>query len=226
MKGPMPKDAAIRDFNSKKHDKTVKGDYTELEIKYDEGDDKPKDDGKPKKPLKTGTSKLDPSVQGLMNLIFDTNIMNTTMKEIGYDAKKMPLGKLGDSTIKEAYKVLSGLSTAIKQKKHDDIKSLSSQFYSLIPHDFGFQKMINFILDTEEKVKQKLDMLAAISDMKITTKLLENQNTDEDVIDQNYKKLGCDIQAVDKNVRLVVKFSQKSTSCWRTICTTPRKAGR
>jgi len=54
-----------------------------------------------------------------MNLIFDTNIMNTTMKEIGYDAKKMPLGKLGDSTIKEAYKVLSSLSTAIKQKKHD-----------------------------------------------------------------------------------------------------------
>jgi len=122
--------------------------------------------------LKTGTSKLDPQVQALMNLIFDTNIMNTTMKEIGYDAKKMPLGKLGDSTIKEAYKVLSNLSTAIKQKKHDEVKSLSSQFYSLIPHDFGFQKMINFILDTEEKVKQKLDMLAAISDMKITTKLL------------------------------------------------------
>jgi poly [ADP-ribose] polymerase len=68
--------------------------------------------------------------------------------------------------------VLSSLATAIKTKKHEDIKSLSSQFYSLIPHDFGFQKMINFILDTEEKVKQKLDMLAAISDMKITTKLL------------------------------------------------------
>jgi len=25
------------------------------------------------------------------------------MKEIGYDARKMPLGKLGDSTINEAY---------------------------------------------------------------------------------------------------------------------------
>lgn len=126
--------------------------------------------------------------------------MNNTMKEIGYDAKKMPLGKLGDTTIKEAYKVLSNLSTAVKQKKHDDIKSLSSQFYSLIPHDFGFQKMINFILDDDEKVKKKLDMLAAISDMKITTKLLENSNVDEDIIDQNYKKLGCEIQALEKNV--------------------------
>lgn len=31
------------------------------------------------------------------------------MKEIGYDPKKMPLGKLGDNTIKKAYEVLSEL---------------------------------------------------------------------------------------------------------------------
>jgi poly [ADP-ribose] polymerase len=102
MKGPMPKDTAIRDYNEKHRDKTVKGGYIEIEIKYDDGDGdaKPNDDSKPKKAPKTGTSKLDASVQALINLIFDTNIMNTTMKEIGYDAKKMPLGKLGDSTMK------------------------------------------------------------------------------------------------------------------------------
>ena len=38
------------------------------------------------------------------------------MKEIGYDAKKMPLGRLGDTTIKEAYGVLNQLSQAIKKK--------------------------------------------------------------------------------------------------------------
>ena len=42
--------------------------------------------------------------------------MNNTMKEIGYDAKKMPLGRLGDTTIKEAYGVLNQLSQAIKKK--------------------------------------------------------------------------------------------------------------
>lgn len=35
-----------------------------------------------------------------MDLIFDTNLIDKTMKEIGYDAKKMPLGKLGETTIK------------------------------------------------------------------------------------------------------------------------------
>ena len=43
---------------------------------------------------------MDQGLQNLIKLIFDVNIMNNTMKEIGYDAKKMPLGKLGESTIK------------------------------------------------------------------------------------------------------------------------------
>jgi len=40
-------------------------------------------------------SKMDVGLQKLINLIFDINILNNTMKEIGYDAKRMPLGKLG-----------------------------------------------------------------------------------------------------------------------------------
>jgi len=43
---------------------------------------------------------MDQGLQDLIKLIFDVNIMNNTMKEIGYDAKKMPLGRLGESTIK------------------------------------------------------------------------------------------------------------------------------
>lgn len=96
---------------------------------------------------------MDAGLQKLINLIFDVNIMNNTMKEIGYDAKKMPLGRLGDSTIKEAYGVLNQLSQAIKNKDRNLMSSLSGDFYSLIPHDFGFQKMSNFILDNDEKVK-------------------------------------------------------------------------
>lgn len=39
------------------------------------------------------------------------------MKEIGYDPKKMPLGKLGENTIKQGYEVLNKLLSAVKQKK-------------------------------------------------------------------------------------------------------------
>jgi poly [ADP-ribose] polymerase 2/3/4 len=121
------------------------------------------------------------------------------MKEIGYDAKRMPLGKLGESTIKEAYGVLSKLSEAVKKKKKDELTKLSSEFYTLIPHDFGFQKMSNFVLDNDEKVKEKIKMLETISDLKITSKLLDQKTDDnESVLDQNYKKLGCSIKTVDQ----------------------------
>ena len=141
---------------------------------------------------------MDAGLQKLINLIFDVNIMNNTMKEIGYDAKKMPLGRLGDSTIKEAYGVLNKLSEAIKKKDRNLMSSLSGDFYSLIPHDFGFSKMSNFILDNDEKVKEKLKMLETISDLKITSKLLDKKTDDnEAILDQNYKKLGCSIKTVD-----------------------------
>lgn len=141
---------------------------------------------------------MDNGLQKLMSLIFDVNIMNNTMKEIGYDAKKMPLGKLGESTIKEAYGVLSKLSDAVKKKDRAEMSKLSGDFYTLIPHDFGFQKMSNFILDNDEKVKEKIKMLETISDLKITSKLLDQKSDDnESVLDQNYKKLGCSIKTID-----------------------------
>ena len=118
MKGPFPKEQALKDYNSKVHDKTVKGDYKEIEIKYDD-DDKKDEAPKPEKKAKKNNieSKIDAGLQKLINLIFDVNIMQTTMKEIGYDAKKMPLGKLGDSTIRQAYQILNELTNAIKNNK-------------------------------------------------------------------------------------------------------------
>lgn len=75
---------------------------------------------------------------------------------------------------------------------------LSGDFYTLIPHDFGFQKMSNFILNNEEKVKEKLNMLSTVSDLKVTSKLLDQQGNEEDAVhDQNYKKLGCSIKTLD-----------------------------
>lgn len=52
-----------------------------------------------------------------MKLIFDINMIKSSMKEIGYDAKKCPLGKLGDNTVKQAYGVLGELSKALEKKK-------------------------------------------------------------------------------------------------------------
>jgi poly [ADP-ribose] polymerase len=49
------------------------------------------------------SSKLKPEVQDLVRLMFDTKMMAAQMKEIGYDAKKMPLGKLAKTSILKGY---------------------------------------------------------------------------------------------------------------------------
>jgi poly [ADP-ribose] polymerase len=41
---------------------------------------------------------------------------------------------------------------AVNKKNNPEINRLSGKFYSLIPHDFGFQKMINFILNDKDKI--------------------------------------------------------------------------
>ncbi|XP_051912547.1 uncharacterized protein LOC127594822 [Hippocampus zosterae] len=190
LKGPISADAAITEYQKKRRDK-INGGYTELAITYEEeGAKAPKVAAKKAKK----TSKLPGGLQRLIDLIFDTKQINHAMKEIGYDAKKMPLGKLGESTIKDAYKVLNDLEKALKRGAKDEVKTLSSRFYSLIPHDFGRANMSNFVLDCEEKIKHKLDMLQSLSDMKITSKLLDTTEADTDIIDQNYKKLGCKLR--------------------------------
>lgn len=60
--------------------------------------------------------------------------------------------------------------------------------------------MSNFILDTEKKVKDKLDMLQSISDIQIATKLLEDASKSENIVDDHYEKLKCKIEPLDKKV--------------------------
>ncbi|XP_077865867.1 poly [ADP-ribose] polymerase 1-like, partial [Saccoglossus kowalevskii] len=52
-------------------------------------------------------SKLPPSVEDLIVMIFDIDMMKKTMVEFEIDLKKMPLGKLSKRQIESAYSVLS-----------------------------------------------------------------------------------------------------------------------
>lgn len=73
------------------------------------------------------------------------------------DVKKMPLGKLSKAQIAKGFDVLVDLENAIKTKKNQQLDKLTSQFYTLIPHDFGRKRPP--LLNTEETVRQKKDML-------------------------------------------------------------------
>lgn len=79
----------------------MNGGYTKLEINYQDEEQEVKPANAKK--AKVVKSKIDPRIYDLMAFIFNQQLIDQGMKEIGYDAQKMPLGKLGDTTINEAY---------------------------------------------------------------------------------------------------------------------------
>ena len=90
---------------------------------------------------KVKESKLDKRVQDLIKLIFNMKMMQQQMTEIGYDAKKLPLGKLSKETIRKGYETLKKIADQLEKSTADtdSLLDLSSEFYSTIPHDFGFK---------------------------------------------------------------------------------------
>jgi hypothetical protein len=68
--------------------------------------------------------------------------------------------------------------------------------------------MQNFILDTEQKIKAKLEMLQSLQDIQVYTKILNEGKISSDMneIDSNYLKLKTEVKPIDKNSELYKKL--------------------
>ncbi|XP_057321273.1 poly [ADP-ribose] polymerase-like [Microplitis mediator] len=145
-------------------------------------------------------SKLKKPVQDLIRLIFDVNIMKKVMKEFEIDTEKMPLGKLSKKQLEKAYQVLTELQQLITKGNAERmlIIDASNRFYTLVPHSFGVGDPP--LLDTEEIIKTKCEMLESLIDMEIAYNLL-SVKTDENQspLDAHYAQLNTDIDVLDKD---------------------------
>ncbi|PHT93271.1 Poly [ADP-ribose] polymerase 2 [Capsicum annuum] len=96
------------------------------------------------------------------------------------------------------YDVLKRISDVIGQSNRTLLEDLSSQFYTVIPHDFGFKKMREFVIDTPQKLKRKIEMVEALAEIEVATKILED-NTDiqEDPLYYQYEQLRCKLVPVE-----------------------------
>lgn len=157
-------------------------------------------------------SQLPTTVKKLIELIFDLKMMNKQMIQIGYNTKKMPLGKLSKKSIQKGYEILEKLMKEIKGKGNKQlIDELSGEFYTNIPHDFGFMKMIHFSLNSQVKIKEKITMLEALAEIKVATALIDSASGSQNQLDSNYKKLNREINPVDKETaefELINKYLQ------------------
>jgi len=105
-------------------------------------------------------------------MIFDMNMIERSVVQIGYDPKQLPLGQLSKETVMEGYKYLREIEKILNGKAKGDISKLSNDFYIHIPHNFGMKHMSNFIINTHEKLKEKLELIQNLIDIKIAHKIL------------------------------------------------------
>lgn len=124
----MNLEAALKEYEKKFKDKSghkwedrsepaKKGKYTFIERSY--ADDEDEAEGQVKKEEEADDeeeteSKLPRQTQRLMELIFNHNHFNAVLESIGYNANKLPLGKLSKTTLKQGFEHLKELASLIK----------------------------------------------------------------------------------------------------------------
>ncbi|KAF7086713.1 hypothetical protein CFC21_089980 [Triticum aestivum] len=209
--GPMPRHEAIcafkfkfwqktnNEWSNRKNFRCHSKKYTWLEIDYGRGD---KETGKTQKKYSVADqireTKLETRTARFISVICDISMMKQQMMEIGYNAEKLPLGKISKSTIRKGYSVLKRISSALPKADPIQLEELTGEFYTVIPHDFGFKKMRKFIIDTPEKLKAKLEMVEALGEIEIATRLLEDDQSDrDDPLYARYKQLHCDFTPLE-----------------------------
>ena len=72
-----------------------------------------------------------------------------------------------------------------------------NDFYTKIPHDFGMKKPP--LINTVAMLQKKAEMMEALSDIKITLRVLKENVKQVNPLDAHYSFLNCDIQAVHKD---------------------------
>lgn len=219
--GPHELEDAMKEYDKKFKDKTglnwedraaepKKGKYTFIEKSYeDDGDDdeadvKKEEDDEPGSSKRDDVeSKLPRETQRLVELIFNENHFNSVLESIGYDRKKMPLGKLGKNTINKGFEHLKELASLIKhpnlaQNKYqisqqDAIEDFTNQYYSTIPHEFGRNRPP--LINDNDILQREVAMLDTLTDMEVADNIMkttEDKAKDEESvaqIDRRFREL-------------------------------------
>ncbi|KAM5444619.1 putative NAD(+) ADP-ribosyltransferase [Microsporum ferrugineum] len=178
--------------------------YTYVERTYeDDADEEPKKkkakEDKPKKEVKKADCTLHEAVQRLVAMIFNHDFFNAAMREMSYDAKELPLGKLSKRTLLQGFEALKQLDTLVhdaakRASNQWKIEQLSNQYFSIIPHAFGRNRPP--ILRMAQQIKKEVDLLEALSDMEISSKIMSASEEEDDdpvhILDRQFMGLGLD----------------------------------
>ena len=85
------------------------------------------------------SEELDKRVVDFLKLISNTTYMQNALVQLEIDTEKLPLGKINQAQIDNAYEILEEILDNLKDKS--ELVRLSSEFYTLIPNACGRQNL-------------------------------------------------------------------------------------
>jgi len=107
---------------------------------------------------------LDTPTQALVDLIFEKETFESAMTALELDPQRLPLGALSKAQIERGEKALEAVEAALaKGTSRAELARLTSAFFTIIPHAFG--RRAPPVLDTQEAVDVKFDMLNTLRDI-------------------------------------------------------------
>lgn len=117
-----------------------------------------------------------------MRFLFDAGNMKNSMASQKYNYNKLPLGKLSTSTIEKGYLALKELGDVIlnpklAEEKHETsltaaFNELSSQYYTIVPHDFGRNRPTP--INSEVQLKAEMDLVETLGNIQISNDILKD----------------------------------------------------
>ena len=176
--GPMDLEAALKEYEKKFKDKSghkwedrsepaKKGKYTFIERSYADDEDEEEEQVKKEEGAddEEPDSKLPRQTQRLMELIFNQNHFNAVLESIGYNANKLPLGKLSKATLKQGFEHLKELASLIKhptlaQNKYGLSQEEVSSFYFLC-RSHGYKEIALYLKSTASIGLEQLEVFLA-----------------------------------------------------------------
>jgi hypothetical protein len=133
-----------------------------------------------------------------------TAIKNNADVSITTDGIATPLGVLTFKTIDIGKKILGEIGSAITNKNEDQIKKLTSHFYSYIPTKLGRKISDSDYISTDSIVQQKLDLLGIMEDA-----LEVGGSAFVGDIEMKYFELGAEFEFLNRNDKEWIRLEKK-----------------
>jgi len=153
-----------------------------------------------------------------VKLIFSTDMFKDSMKEMGIDVDKMPLGNLSQAQVQKGRKALEDVEKAIEAKKNAKLLGeLSSKYYTAIPHIFG-RKAPPAISD-ETLLGKEFDLMNTLADISTGAAVVAagSGNHPDDV---KYRSTNCSLKPVataSKDFKAISKYFTSTAAKGRKL---------